>query len=77
MSTPTATIDLPEDIVQALDEIARTKSLSREETVRIAVLQLITAERALQELRTSLQAAAREKGIETEEDLYAFLDTDD
>jgi predicted transcriptional regulator len=77
MSTTTSTIDLPSDIIQALDEIAQTMSLSREETLRVAVMQLLTAEQALGDLRVSLQAAAKRRGIETEEDLYAFLETDD
>lgn len=77
MSTTTSTIDLPNDIVQVLDELAQTMSLSREETIRVAVMQLLTAERALGDLRVSLQAAAKRRGIETEEDLYAFLETDD
>ncbi len=40
-------------------------------------MRLLTAERALQNLRMSLQAAAKHRGIETEEDLYTFLDSED
>ena len=76
--TPTVTtINLPSDLVQALDELAEATSLSREELLTTAVTQFLAPERALQELRTELQAAAKRRGIETEKDLYAFLESDD
>lgn len=77
MSTAFATIDLPKEIVQALDDLAQTMSLSREETLRIAVTRARETEREFQELRKELQVAAKRKGIETEEDLYAFLESDE
>ena len=76
-TTFTTTIEVPRDVVQALDEISESMSMTREATLRVAVMRFLDAERALVELRTSLQAAAKAKGIETEEDLYAFLESED
>lgn len=73
MNTTVATIDLPSDIVQALGELAESMSLSREESLRVAIMRLLTAELALLNLRMSLQASAKRRGTETEEDLYAFI----
>ncbi|MCC6945406.1 MAG: hypothetical protein IT335_12560 [Thermomicrobiales bacterium] len=73
MSTTVSRINVPTEIVQALDEIAESMSITREESLRIAVMRFLDADRALKDLRTSLQAAARERGIETEEQLSRFL----
>ncbi|MGD9711211.1 MAG: hypothetical protein AB7V46_03985, partial [Thermomicrobiales bacterium] len=73
MSATIEKLDVPKEVVEALDEIADSMSMTREETLRVAVMSFLSIERDLQNLRTRLQAAAKRKGIETEEDLYAFL----
>ncbi|MGE3796773.1 MAG: hypothetical protein AB7G88_02935 [Thermomicrobiales bacterium] len=76
MSATIEKLDVPKEVVEALDEIADSMSMTREETLRVAVMSFLSIERDLQNLRTRLQAAAKRKGIETEEDLYAFLDSE-
>lgn len=63
------TVTLPEDVQQALDEFSRAEGIPSDEIVGQAVKQHLFL-RQFRSLRERLSAKAKERGIETDEDVF-------
>lgn len=63
------TVTLPEDVQQALDEFSRAEGIPSDEIVGQAVKQHLFL-RQFRLLRERLSAKAKERGIETDEDVF-------
>jgi metal-responsive CopG/Arc/MetJ family transcriptional regulator len=65
---------LSKDLMHEIDEAAAETSLSREDLIRASIRTYLDQERRLRDLQKYGEERTRALGIQTEEDLEAFLD---
>jgi metal-responsive CopG/Arc/MetJ family transcriptional regulator len=74
MTATLPSLTLSKDLIREIDDAALETSLSREELIRASIRTFLDQERRWREIQSEVSERARAMGIETEEDLEAFLD---
>ncbi len=74
MTATLPSLVLSKDLMREIDQAATETSLSHEDLIRASIRTFLDQERRWRDVQDEVSERARAMGIETEEDLEAFLD---